>query len=401
MKKKLFLCAALMLALLLCSCGRAATQDPVVTEASTQAAASIDPATISLDGLDLTLNQSGYRDFIANGWVCDVAEPTIYEVTIEDKIHYEFTVSLTKGDLTITEATFFSRDPQAAPDNWTLISAVMEPTGQIALPVDLLAYESAEELKAFFLDQFSSCTKVTSQDRPDYEYGVVIEGYYYGVLFSEDHKRLAVFVEVNDIVNTSRSKRLYAAPVAPTEPEKDKFATVDERHSFTYKADMYVVGKHKLKDFLEDGWMLFGDYQADFAAEPMSAYTVAYLQRDNVVIGPLCFANGSETDSRLLKDCTLIECTIPLNYDMGVEYDNSDLVLPYSLQATMNSDQIADIFEELGDYECFYETRDDGIYYALGIVSPYNVGAFVSEDQTTLQYIFMEVNDFYAADFAK
>ena len=404
MKKKLFLCTVLLLAVLLCSCGKTAAQDPMIPESPTQADVKIDPANISLDGLDLTLNQSCYRDFISNGWHCDAAEPTIHEVTIEDNIHYEFTVTLTKGDLTTAEATFFSEDPQLDPDNWTLVSAVItlnDNTAPMALPIDLLAYETAEELNAFFLDQFNTSIKKTSQSSTDYEYGIVLEGYYYGIVFSEDNERLALCVEVDDIVNTSQSRRIYSAPAAPTEPKEDNFAKVDERHSFTYDADVYVVGKHKLKDFLDDGWMIFGDYQEDFVTEPMHAYTVAYLQRDNAVIGPLCFVNGSETDSRLLKDCTLIKCTIPLNYDMGVEYDNSGLVLPYSLQADMNSDQIADLFEAQGDYECFYETRDDGVYYALGIVSPYNAGALMTLDKSTLQYIFMEVNEFYAADFAK
>lgn len=45
--------------------------------------------------------------------------------------------------------------------------------------------------------------------------------------------------------------------------------------------------------------------------------------------------------------------------------------------------------------------RDDGIYLALGIVSPYNAGVFMSADQSSIQYILMEVNNFYAAEFSK
>lgn len=400
MKKKILLCAALVLLVLLCSCGKASTTNA-----------------ISLNGLEIVLNQSDYQTFISDGWTPKTEdEQIVYEVEIEETIHYEYSISLTKGDLTLAEATFFSEDSQLDLSKWKLVAATINLNGnsdyskKIVLPIDLLSYETAEEVKAFLQKQFNTSIKRTFQDSTNFEQGIVIDGHYFGILFSESNERLAVSFEVNDIINTSRTKRLYNPPTEVTnqtgtesinQSEKYDFAKIEDRHSFSYNGTLYIVGKHKLSDFLADGWTVVGNYPSDFITNTRSIYEIEYLKRDNVIIGPLCFANGSDTENKQLKDCTLIRCTIPLNCDMKVDYDNTSIGLPYSLLSTMNGQNVSEIFEDIGDYECFSYEQDNGVYFALGIVSPYNAGVLMSADKSSIQYIYMEVNDFYAVEFSK
>lgn len=395
MKQKTFLCSALIFILLLfCGCDQATKQQSIL-----------------LDDLNVVLNQSVYQDFLSAGWSSDTeGDPTVLEVTIEESAHYEFTVSMTNGSLTLDEVTFFSEDPKQAKAEWKLLSVSMNPNSnedflkKIDLPVDFFSYETAEEFKAYLLDQFNTYTEKEYPDTGNYECGIVLDGCYYGAVFpGEKDEMITVCFNIDDKVNVSKTIMFYKEETSEKteESEENKFDKVEEEHSFSYKGKTYIVGKNTLGDFLADGWTMVGDYSADFLTETVSAYEIKYIKRDNVVIGPLCFANGNETKRKELKDCTLVKCTIPLNYDMGVDYDNAPVDLPYSLQATMNGDEISEIFVNIGHYGPASEQRDNGVYVALGIVSPYNAGVLLSDDLNTLQYVYMEVNRFYAAEFSR
>ncbi len=395
MKQKTFLCSALVFILLLfCGCGQATEQKSIV-----------------LDDLNVVLNQTVYQDFLSAGWSSDTeGDPTVFEVTIEEAVHYEFTVSMTNGDLTLNEVTFFSENPKQEKTEWKLLSVVINTDGnsdysaKIEAPVDFFSYETTEEFNAYLLDQFNTNTERTYPDTGNYETGVILDGCYYAATFSGEHgEMISICFNVDSMVNVSKTIIQYKEEVSEKndESERNKFDKVEEKHSFSYKGKTYIVGKNTLGDFLADGWTMVGDYSADFLTNTVSGYEIKYIKRDNVVIGPLYFANGNETKRKELKDCTLVKCTIPLNYDMGVTYDNTSVDLPYSLQATMNGDEISEIFVNIGHYGPATQQKDNGIYMALGIVSPYNAGVLLTEDMNTLQYVYMEVNRYYAAEFAR
>lgn len=396
MKKKICLCSALVFILLLfCGCGQAMDQESIM-----------------LDDLNVVLNQSVYQDFLSAGWSSDTEEnPTVFEVTIEEAVHYEFTVSLTNGDLTLNEVTFFSENPKQEKTEWKLLSVVINTDGnsdyssKIESPVDFFSYETTEDFKAYLLDQFNTNTERTYQDTGHYECGVILDGCYYAATFSDEHgEMIAICFNVDNLVNVSKTVMQYREEVSEKteESKRNDFVKVEERHSFSYKGKTYIVGKNTLGDFLADGWTMVGDYSADFLTNTVSGYEIKYIKRDNVVIGPLCFANGNETERKKLRDCTLVRCTIPLNnYDMGVAYDNTSVDLPYSLQATMNGEEIGEIFGNIGHYGAATQQKDNGIYMALGIVSPYNAGVLLTEDMNTIQYVHMEVNQYYAAAFSR
>ncbi len=394
MKTKIALCLMLIFSLLLCGCVESKKADENADSAQTAC----------LDGKTYVLNKSTYGDFVNDSWVTVTeGEPALYKVTIEEKVHYEFEVQMERNGIFLSNAVFITKEPEKELEEWVLASltADIHNAEKIELPVDVLKYETADELESFLLDTFHSSQKVKNGDNVS-ETGVVQENVFTAVAFSEEGERLSVCLELDDIMNSSKTVSRYEKEKNETQAGKEEssLTQVEERHGFAYGKKVYVVGKHKLTDFIEDGWTPVTQYSMDELVGSKYVCDVEYLKKDDVVIGPLLVANGTDK-AKALKDCTVVRCTIPLNNDIGQSYDNSKIVLPHSLQATMNGEEISDIFTRLGDYGCRLYEEADRTYISFGIVSAYNVGATVTKDMKTFEYLSIEINDFYVTEFDK